>query len=283
MVITLLHAKNMPKVFWAEAVSWSFYVLNRTTTKALSSITPQEAWSGLKPTVEHFRIWGCLAHVHIPKEKRTKLDDRSFTCVLTGVSEESKAYRLINPETMKVVISRDVVFEEEKGWNWNQVVEVLNEDEEISWGNYDFVDEDYILIDENGAEIHDAPELSSQINESGPSNTPVREGRYRRRPTYLQDYVTGDDIASDEEEEEANVVEIISEDPIKYEEAVKEIKWKTAMDREIEMIEKNQTWSLVELPENAKCIGVKWIFKTKLNERGEVEKHKARLVARGYG
>lgn len=77
---------------------------------------------------------------------------------------------------MKVVISKDVVFEEDKGWKWNQVTTVL-EDEEISWGNCDFIDEDYVLIDEDGAEIHDPPESKSQINESGLRDTPVREGR----------------------------------------------------------------------------------------------------------
>lgn len=40
---------------------------------------------------------------------------------------------------------------------------------------------------------------------------------------------------------------------------------------------------MVDLPKGAKCIGVKWLFKTKLNEKGEIEKHKARLVVRGYG
>nr|GEV17079.1 putative RNA-directed DNA polymerase [Tanacetum cinerariifolium] len=249
-----------------------------------SDVTPQEAWSGLKPTVEHFRVWGSLAHVHIPKEKRTKLANRSFVCVLTGVSEESKAYRLINPETMRVVISKDVIFEEDKSWNWIHRTEVLNEDEEISWGNYDFIDEDYVLIDEDGVEIHDMPEPNSQINDSGPSSTLVREGRPRRRPNYLQDYVTGEDLySSDEEENEVNVMDAIESDPVRYEDAIKEAKWKMAMDNEIEMIEKNDTWRLVDLPNNSKCIGVKWVFKTKLNEKGEVEKYKARLVARGYG
>lgn len=47
-------------------------------------------------------------------------------------------------------------------------------------------------------------------------------------------------------------------------------------------IERNQTWHLVELPTRAKKIGVKWIYKTKLNELGEVNKYKARLVVKGY-
>lgn len=54
------------------------------------------------------------------------------------------------------------------------------------------------------------------------------------------------------------------------------------MDSEIKSIEKNQTWKLTELPVGAKKIGVKWIYKTKLNEVGEMEKYKARLVAKGY-
>lgn len=77
-------------------------------------------------------------------------------------------------------------------------------------------------------------------------------------------------------------MEEIPQDPVTYEEAVKNNKWKVAMDAEMEAITRNQTWELVELPQNTKCIGVKWIYKTKLNEKGNVEKHKARLVAKGY-
>ncbi|KAL3578414.1 hypothetical protein D5086_019918 [Populus alba] len=54
------------------------------------------------------------------------------------------------------------------------------------------------------------------------------------------------------------------------------------MDAEIESIQKNETWSLMELPAGTKKIGVKWIYKTKLNETGKVDKFKARLVAKGY-
>ena len=58
--------------------------------------------------------------------------------------------------------------------------------------------------------------------------------------------------------------------------------WKEAMDAEIESIEKNGTWELVERPTDKPVIGVKWVFKTKLNLDGTVQKHKARLVAKGY-
>lgn len=58
---------------------------------------PEERWSGLKPRVAYFRVFGSIAHMHIPEHKRTKLDDRSRKCILIGVSDESKAYRLYDP------------------------------------------------------------------------------------------------------------------------------------------------------------------------------------------
>lgn len=54
------------------------------------------------------------------------------------------------------------------------------------------------------------------------------------------------------------------------------------MDDEIKSIEKNDTWELCDLPERLKTIGVKWVFKTKLNKNGDVDKYKACLVAKGY-
>jgi hypothetical protein len=72
------------------------------------------------------------------------------------------------------------------------------------------------------------------------------------------------------------------EDPVTYDEAAKFDTWKKAMDSEIQAIERKNTWELTELPRGAKVIGVKWIYKTKVNEKGEIEKHKARLVAKGY-
>ena len=54
------------------------------------------------------------------------------------------------------------------------------------------------------------------------------------------------------------------------------------MDDEIKAIERNETWELTDLPRGQKTIVVKWVYKTKLEENGEVDKYKARLVAKGY-
>lgn len=65
-------------------------------------------------------MFGCIAHVHIPDVHRKKLDNKSMKCVHLGVSEESKAYKLYDPVNKKIIVSRDVVFEESKGWMWNE-------------------------------------------------------------------------------------------------------------------------------------------------------------------
>lgn len=54
------------------------------------------------------------------------------------------------------------------------------------------------------------------------------------------------------------------------------------MEEEIRMIEKNETWELVEKPPHKKAIEVKWIYKTKFNPDGSILKCKARLVVKGY-
>ena len=77
-------------------------------------MTPTEKWSDHKPSVEHLRVFGCVAFALIPYEKRVKLDEKSTKCIMFGVSRESKAYRLYDPATKKVIISKDVVFDEDK-------------------------------------------------------------------------------------------------------------------------------------------------------------------------
>ena len=71
-------------------------------------------------------------------------------------------------------------------------------------------------------------------------------------------------------------------EPEGYEEATADQKWRNAMKEELIMIEKNKTWELVDRPNHKKAIGVKWVYRTKLNSDGSVNKYKARLVVKGY-
>ena len=58
--------------------------------------------------------------------------------------------------------------------------------------------------------------------------------------------------------------------------------WLEAMREEIESIEKNRVWQLVDLPKDRKAIGCKWVLRKKLKSEGSLDKYKARLVAKGF-
>jgi hypothetical protein len=85
----------------------------------LWNLTPQEAWSGRKPSVFHLRVFGSIAYTHVPDQSRSKLDDKSEKFVFVGYDASSKGYKLYNPNKGKIVISRDVQFDEEGSWNWD--------------------------------------------------------------------------------------------------------------------------------------------------------------------
>ena len=76
--------------------------------------TPHEVWTSKKPSLSHLRAFGCDAYVHIPKEKRGKLDNKSERCIFIRYKDGLKGYNLWNPETRKVVYNRNVVFREVK-------------------------------------------------------------------------------------------------------------------------------------------------------------------------
>lgn len=76
MARSMLYEKGLPKTFWAEAVYTAVYLLNRCPTKAVRDKTPIEAWSNRKPSAKHLKVFGCICYIHIPKEKRHKIEEK---------------------------------------------------------------------------------------------------------------------------------------------------------------------------------------------------------------
>ena len=104
--------KNMPHHFWAEAVNTTVYIMNRTPTVVVHVVTPEEKYSGKKPDLSHFKVFGCIAYVHIRDELRNKLDPKAEKCIFVGNSVEQKGYRCYNPVTRELCVSKDVVLDE---------------------------------------------------------------------------------------------------------------------------------------------------------------------------
>ncbi|CAL8163770.1 unnamed protein product [Prunus armeniaca] len=161
-------------------------------------------------------------------------------------------YNLI---TGKVIISRDVVFNEDASWDWNAQQECS-----VSVPLTEMV-----------------PEKEKEIND-----TPVMQ----------EESSVANDVLLEDSEEQSAGIDICSHDidhtPLKYksltevyercniciieletfEEAIKDASWQKAMETELEMIAKNDTWELVKRLSDKPVVGVKWIYKVKLNLDG---------------
>ena len=84
----LLHQANVPLRFWAEALSVATHLKNRSPTSCFGGETPHQRWWGEKPDVSNLKVFGCIAYVHVPSAKRTKLDMKSTKCIFMGYSEK---------------------------------------------------------------------------------------------------------------------------------------------------------------------------------------------------
>eukprot|EP00253_Pinus_taeda_P029140 PITA_29140 len=111
---SMLSGAGLRQEFWSEAVDTACYLVNISHSSTLEDKTPQEVWTGKKPSLSCLRVFGCDAYVHAPKEKRTKLDSKSKKCIFIGYKDGLKGFTLWNPVTRKFVYSRDVVFREVK-------------------------------------------------------------------------------------------------------------------------------------------------------------------------
>src|SRR5437773_7068442 len=121
-VKAIIAESKLDKRLWMEIVDTVVYLKNRSPTSAVAT-TPYELWHGVKPNLSHLKVIGSTAYVHIPKEKRTKLDTYSHKGILVGYGGTNQ-YKVWDLTKNDVVVSRDVVFIEGKPVNQTPAVYV---------------------------------------------------------------------------------------------------------------------------------------------------------------
>ena len=283
MARSIVKHMHMPHYLWGEAIRHSTYLLNRVATRALKEKTPYEGFRNKKPNIEHLRVFGCIEYAKVDKKLLKKLDDRARMLVHLGTEPGSKAYHLLDPQTRKIVISRDVVFDKSRGWNWS---EVNMEEQSIGdfmisigkFGNYgvdDHIEKEEQLRLKQGTSEEEETVVIDDQEEMVEEETQVlrRSERQHNKPKYLDDYI----LLAEELGEE--ILMFLNHEPQNFGEAKDSKEWRRACEEEIISIEKNDTWILLELPYGAKAIGLKWVFKIKRNSDGSINKYKSRLVA----
>mgnify|MGYP002776119018 CR=1 FL=1 len=109
----LSHVK-LPKSYRVEAMYTIVYLINMSPSVPLKSDVPQRMWTGKDISYQHMSVFGCLAYMHVAKDQRSKLNNKSKPCIFMGYSEDEFDYRLWDLVDKKMVRSRDIVFMEDK-------------------------------------------------------------------------------------------------------------------------------------------------------------------------
>jgi hypothetical protein len=110
----MLSGVGLGQELWVEAVGIACYLVNISPSSTLDDKTPQEAWTGKKPSPTHLKVFGYETYVHVPKENMSKLDKKAEKCIFIGYKYGLKGYKNWNPETKKVMYGQDGVFREMK-------------------------------------------------------------------------------------------------------------------------------------------------------------------------
>jgi transposase InsO family protein len=243
-VRTLLAETNLPKTLWGEAIRCAAYQLNRSPTNALNGQIPAKIYLG-RLDIEKLRIFGSKAWAYkLPK--CDKLETRAREVRMVGY--HPCGYRLWDPVTNEIVVSRDVRFNESNIFFKGQEKE-----------NESTICEDKSHEKEQSVE--------SEIEDKEEENLyREKERRQIRKPKRFEDY------------ELYTTYCLCAHDPKTYDEAVEMgQEWRDAIHNELDAHEKYNTWTPAVLPKGKTIIDTRWVFKTKADGV-----KKARLVARGF-
>ena len=311
----LQHAK-LGMEFAEYAIKTAAHLLQFRQSVTDKTKTAYELFYGVQPSIKHLRVFGCNAFVYT--NDNSKLEPRAMTGIFIGYSElHINGYEILLNETGKVVTSRNVEFDESKftfgarlhqsrmhellqpnhipaSLNPNISIPISNyNDNSVNLDNYYqcLQSNDSIVFDQNESNANESTNDSNQSNygteiiDHEPSQARSRPQRTKRQPQRYG-YINMNDVYDEDRiSMNMNIIESINQDPLSVEEALNSNRakvWKIAMDKKIKQLNDNRTWTLCELPKNRKAIGNKWVFKTKLNSDGTIEREKARLCAQGF-
>ena len=258
----LLFESQLPKRLWAEALLSAVYLYNRTPNSSINYITPYEAKYKAKPNIANIRIWGSLCYRKEPKEFLHKLDTRSKQYYLVGYTSNN-LYRLLDIKTNKVILTRDVRILEGIYYKSN-----IKEDLEIE-------SEAPITRSSKKEESEDSNKLITKthpkvvINNKKDRETSIQRGTN----TSIESKIF----------EEIYYTSKTEDCPKNYKAVLKDINkdnYLAAMQKEIDQLNKNKTWSLVPRPSDTPVLKGRWVL-TKKHQFDNLI-YKARWVAKGF-
>lgn len=285
---SMLFDAYLPEDLWSEAVYTANYIRNRSPVSGKDK-TPWELFTGNKPDVSNLRAFGSRAYVHVPRERRSKLDARSEAGTMLGYPEGRKGYRILL-DAGGIIESRDVKFFETDSADGRRSTAPAAENNKTPHSATpadvsDSDDEPPPLLPSEEGDLNFGPIDAATSEGDGIANAPTppesttilrRSGRESKKP--VEWWIVP------KKDEPATGMAAIAEPATRKQALSGEnaAEWMTAENEEYASLMANNTWELGIPPEGKKPIPTKWIYKIKRDANGNVERHKARLVAQGF-
>lgn len=279
----LLKGRNLPNHFWGEAISYANDLKNISPTKMLQ-VTPYEVLFQRKPNYEKMKIFGSKIEFKNNDEEK-KLDDRTTSGIYLGYDKTMKCSRVFIPTTKKVTFARELIFFEND----------LNYFEEES-PLPEFVKEDepekLIILDDEDSEEESNDQKENErerrmnVDEQPDQRVFVRIEPIQAVPNDPNPHQRPTRIRKQTKffEEEQVMLALDEGEPNTFQEVLESEdreNWIEATKKEIENLYENDTFEFVE-KKNQSIVSSKWVYKLKKKPNGEIDKYKARLVARGF-
>ncbi|GKC04196.1 retrovirus-related pol polyprotein from transposon TNT 1-94 [Tanacetum coccineum] len=262
MTRRMLNEQSIPQKFWCNAVDTSTYILNRILIRHFLGKTQYELFKGKKPSLKHFNIFCRKFFILNTNDYLTKFDPKSTEGIFLGYSLISKAYIILNKETMRVKESLNVKFDESPP----PKSPPLEDDDVLECENVENQEKD-LEIKEN--EPLNKEIINIKESKDHPLETVIGSLNERTLRSQVQC--------------QSNFFCFVSfVEPKNIKEDIQDESWTMAMQEELNQFKTNDVWSLVPPPKNQTIIGTKWVFKNKLDENGVVSRNKARLVVQRY-
>ena len=127
MVRAVLHNKDVARNLWGEAVNTACHMVNRVYFRPSTKKTPYELWKRRKLNVKYFRIFGSTCFILKDRDNVGNFDSRSDEGIFLGYSSTSKAYRVYNKRTMKVMGTVNIVIDESLDSSFEKGIELPKE------------------------------------------------------------------------------------------------------------------------------------------------------------
>jgi hypothetical protein len=164
----MLHDQGLPMHLWAEACNIVVYVQNHCPHRVLGMSTPEEAFTGKKPDVSHFKIFGSSVYVHVTKDSRKKLEPTVEVGIFVGYTETPHNYRVYFPNSKMIVMRRDIKFDEGKAMR-------LSLERELDL----HVEEELLVPKDESQDVDQPHEEVHGVEETTQAELSIRNGRKR--------------------------------------------------------------------------------------------------------